>query len=516
MRSFFILLAVAGSFSAHSQVTYKDVAPVFYSRCTGCHHEGAHHFPFMNYTQTAGMAFSIQTALLNNRMPPWKADTSYTRFQHERIITASEKQLIIDWVNGGTLKGDTTLAPPAPVYNSAYQLAGEADLTLSIGKFTSRSLTHDEYHCFSIPTNLTTDRIIRAFEVVPGNKEIVHHAVITIDSTGTYQTDTSGMCYNIPGNVGLGSYAPGTRATVFPGEAPVKSGIYLKAGSRIIFQVHYPAGSKGKVDSTKIRLYFYPEGSAGIRRIYSATPLQNWNMAIPANTVTAFEAFFPSPNIPLPFSVSVYGVMPHSHLLCTSIVNYAFNNSGDTIPLIHIPQWDFEWQDYYTFRKLVKIPAGYKVYAKHWYDNTSNNINNPNNPPKMVFAGTDTGDEMLFDGALYLMYVPGDELVDIEAMIRRDPILSIKEHYNRNVRVLAYPNPYTDRLNLDFNLDRSTDVSVQLFSLQGQLLAEENLGKLRSGSHSWKMDSKHLQGKAVFYRLVTGEGSQAGIVLKAD
>ena len=149
--------------SITAQITYKDVAGVFYARCSNCHHTGASNFPFTNYTETALMSSSIQNDLNINRMPPWGADTTYSRFQHERIITSSEKQLILNWIAGGSLKGDTTLAPPLPTYPSGYQLSGNADLTLSIGQFTSTASTADKYYCFSLPSGLTQDRIIKAF-----------------------------------------------------------------------------------------------------------------------------------------------------------------------------------------------------------------------------------------------------------------------------------------------------------------------------------------------------------------
>ena len=119
--------------SITSQVDYKDVAGIFYARCTSCHHTGASNFPYMNYTETAALSGSIQYDLTNNIMPPWSADTSYTRFQHERIITASEKQLILNWISGGSLKGDTTLAPAAPVYPTGYQLVGNWIYCFSLG-----------------------------------------------------------------------------------------------------------------------------------------------------------------------------------------------------------------------------------------------------------------------------------------------------------------------------------------------------------------------------------------------
>ncbi len=514
-----LLFIAFGCFSGlNAQVVYKDVAAIFYARCTSCHHYGASDYPFMNYSQTSMMASSIENDLNSGKMPPWRADTTYTRFQHERIITSPEKQKILDWIAGGSLKGDTTQAPAPPVYTNQYQLSGIPDMVISIGTFTSTSTTVDKYFCFSVPSGLTQDRIIRAFEVVPGNKAIVHHAVITADTNGIYNSDLSGNCYNIPGNLGIGTYAPGAKATVFPGASPLKAGIFLKAGSKIIIQLHYPAGSAGEVDSTKLRLFFYPPGETGVRRIYSTTPLQNWSMVIPPNTVKPYSAYYPSVNGSLASDLSSFAVMPHSHLLCTSIIYYAFKPGIDTIPLVRIPKWDFEWQDYYIFKKLVRIPAGYKLYSKHVYDNTTNNPNNPNNPPITVFSNTGTKDEMLFDGMMYLNYQPGDELIDIQAIINSDPLLSVKQNAGGNAitSCVAFPNPFDHSFSLRYNLNQSSDVSVEITDVVGRKVASYDLGKQSDGSHTWDWDAKGVNaGDGVyFYRLKANNFTYVNKVIK--
>ena len=520
---FYFFLAFIFFNQANSQTFYKDVASIFYARCTSCHHTGASHHPFMNYTQTSAWASSIQYDLTTNKMPPWNADTSYTRFQHERIITTSEVQSILGWISGGALKGDTTLAPPAPIYSSNYELVGNADLTLSIGTFTSTSTNSDKYFCFSIPSGLTQDRIIRAFEVVPGNKAIVHHAVITADTTGNYTSDLSGNCYNIPGNLGIGTYAPGSKATVFPSQSPLKAGIFLRAGSKIIIQLHYPAGSNGQADSTKLRLFFYPVGTTGVRRIYSTTPLQNWSMIIPANTIKTYSAYYPSASSGLPASLSAFAVMPHSHLICKSILYYAVNPNVDTIPLVRINNWNFEWQDYYTFKKLVKIPAGYKLYSKHVYDNTSNNPNNPNNPPVMVFSNTGTKDEMLFDGMMYLYYQPGDELIDIEGIINADSLLSVRDLNTSNnfITGIAYPNPFNSLVNINYSVYQTSDVTIEIVDLIGRKIGFYDLGKQTYGSHSWEWDGKDINGNKTlpgiyFYKIKANNASFESKLIKQD
>lgn len=503
MRTLFIFfLALGYGQQISAQLFYKDVAGVFYARCTSCHHEGASDFPFMNYTQTSGSAPTIQAYLNLGIMPPWNADTSYTRFQHERIITASEKQKVLSWIASGALPGDTTQAPAAPVYSSAYQLAGNADLTIGIGNFTSTATTNDKYYCFSIPSGLTQDRIIRAFEIVPGNPAIVHHAVVTADTTGNYTSNLSGFCFNIPGNLGIGTYAPGTRATVFPSQAPLKAGIRLKAGSKIILQMHHPAGSAGEIDSTKIRLYFYPIGETGVRPIYSETPLQNWNMNILANTTATYSAYYPSPSVGLPSPISAFAVMPHSHLLCKSMLLYAVNPGIDTVKLIRINNWDFEWQDYYSFNQLVKIPAGYKLYAKHVYDNTGNNPNNPNNPPINVSAGTGTFDEMLFDGMLYLNYQAGDELINVKAIIDSDPLLAtgirpLKPDASE-IKAMAFPNPFSEETEIRYLLNSTSDVRIEILDLHGRnLIGLHVIEKQVPGIQTWIWDGKNTVGLPV-------------------
>lgn len=512
-----------------SQVEYKDVAGIFYARCTSCHHTGASNYPYMNYTQTAALASSIAYDLQNNIMPPWSADTTYTRFQHERIITSSEKQKILDWITGGVTKGDTTLAPVAPIYSNGFQLAGNADLTLSIGNFASTASTGDKYYCFSIPTGLIQDRIIRAYEVIPGNPAIVHHAVITADTTGMYASDLSGSCYTLAGNLGIGTYAPGSKATVFPSQLPVKGGIYLKAGSKLIIQTHYPAGSAGQMDSTKIRLYFYPVNETGVRRIYTTTPLQNWSMAIPANTVKTFSAYYPSATSSLPTDLSAFAVMPHSHLLCTSILYYAVKPGIDTIKLVKINKWDFEWQDYYTFKKLVKIPTGYKLYSKHVYDNTSANPNNPSSPPINVYSNTGTKDEMLFDGMMYLYYQPGDELIDIETMINNDTLyntntaVGIKDIENKSaiINSIAYPNPFTNSIAIKYILNRASDINIEITDLIGRKIYANKLANQTEGYHELNWDGKDSFGSKVsagiyFYKIKAGAYTFENKIIKQD
>ena len=458
--------------TAKAQLVYKDVAQIFFNNCTSCHHSGGGTpMPLMNFTQTSSYASSILYHVEEGHMPPWSPDTSFSRFIGERIITQAEKNDIISWVNSGALAGDTTLAPPAPVYTTEYKLIGTPSLILKMPTFVSNAGSTDSYVCFTIPSGLTQDRILRAYEIVPGNPDIVHHVIVNIDTAGTSATDLSGNCFNAPGDLSIGGYAPGSAPIIFPGEFPLKAGINIPAGSNIVMQLHYPPGTSGMVDSTQIRMYFYPLNETGIRPVHNSTLLQNWGLYMLPNTVSSFSDEYPDPdNGVLPASFSMFSAFPHSHKVCVSIENYAYAGT-DTIPLIRINEWDFMWQGYYTFSKLVKIPAGYKLFSKHVYDNTANNLNNPNSPPALVIAGTRTTDEMLFDSFLWLDYEPGDELIDLQGLLANDTLLALKTNNIKPVspvKVFVYPNPASDKLCI--NLSKKAEYKARFLNIAGQTI----------------------------------------------
>ncbi len=472
-----------------AQPVYKDVASIFYTRCTSCHNSERSTINFINYSSTKPWANTIKADLQINRMPPWHPDSTYTRFLHENKILPAEKTAIINWVTAGALQGDTTQAPPAPVY-SKYRLSGVPDLELTIPTFTSNASTTDSYVCFSVPTGLTVDRIIKAFEITPGNPGIVHHVVVDVDSAGFGTSNLAGNCYSSGGDFSIGAYAPGSPPTVFPSVGQLKMGIRLKSGSKLRLQIHYPAGSVGKVDSTKIRIFFYPVGTTGIRPVYVYTPLQNWSLSIPANTVKTFTA----QEAAMTYDRSVFAIFPHSHKVAKTLLNYAYV-PGDTIPLCRINNWDFNFQGYYTFKKMVKVPTGYKLFAKHVYDNTTAHVASPVN----TSAGFATTNEMLFDGVMFVVYQPGDENLSLEDLMGKQMgSLYSHDNYNfaginefgspqREFSAYAFPNPFSDQIRIGYTLPVSAKVTVEVFSMLGTKVKTLQNGNETEGTHeiSW-------------------------------
>lgn len=500
-----ICLLILFSIRINAQTTYNDVAGIFYTRCASCHNQyGNAPFPLTTYSETAPFSSSILHALQIGKMPPWQPDTSYTRFLHEKIITNSENAAIIEWINDGSLQGNPALAPPSPVF-SKYKLTGQPDKIVKIPNFLINSTpTHDAYDIFAIPLNLPSNKVVRAIEIVPNNPSVVHHVVVSVDTTMTMTSDLSGNAYGAMGQIALSGSL--SQPVVYPNSPQLKTGVTIPQVSQLYVQMHYSASAGNLIDSTEFRLYFYPDNEPNIREMYIMVPLQNWYFWINPEEVKAVEVDTTQFNT---FDVSLFSALPHSHQICKSVINYAYNpNSQDTIPLIKIDDWDFHQQDYYFYRNLVRIPAGYRYKGIHVYDNTSSNPNNPFSPPQWIPVGLNATDEMFFDAFQFLVYYPGDENIDLESIINNDtlwaPTTGISELLTNYNYTFAYPNPsntaFTIQLVTTYNHD---DYSIQIYDLSGKEVKLNSQKKENSFAVSWNDEPNGMY----FYKILSNKNN---------
>lgn len=462
--------------NGYAQTWSGDVAQIFYNKCTSCHHNGGiAPFSLMTYQESSPMAASIYAAIspgAAHQMPPWPPDNNYQQYLHDRALTAAEKNTLLNWLNNGFPEGNSAQTPPPPVYNAGSVL-GAGDLMVKMPNYISNaSIQSDDYVCFSVPTNLTETRIIKAVEVIPGNMEIVHHALVYIDHNGVESSNTSGFCSSPSAATTklLSAYVPGAAPLIFPSAAPLKLGVDIGPGSNIYFAMHYPSGSAGMLDSTKVILHFYPPGTTGIRQVSADPIIADFNFNLTANQVTTLTAQYPN-NGGVPVAVSALSVMPHMHLLGQSIKSYALApNNLDTLKHINIPNWDFHWQGFYTFSNLQKIPAGYKFKGEAVFNNTSNNPFNPNTPPQNVQFGENTTDEMFIVYYHYLLYQPGDENYNLSELVSA----SLSEFPGMNsMGVKIHPNPLTDGdLTLEFDEPLTLGTQVFIYNAQGKLVKD--------------------------------------------
>ena len=405
----FILLIPAIGFGQNPNYS-EDIAPILYGKCLQCHYNGGiAPLTLETYASVVSNGGMIQHVTASGEMPPWPADTLFQNYANENVLSMNEINTILDWITNGVPLGDTSLLPTMPIFGNSSQL-GVPDLELQMPTYASTATSNsDDYVCFSIPTGLLQNRRIKAIEVIPGNLQTVHHVLVSVDPFPNSSIVTTADCMGPQGDM-LYSYAPGALPLTYPENTNNSFGVVLPANSSVSFAMHYPEGSLGQLDSTKVRFYFYPQTTV-IREI-SYDFLINEGLFgapfyLPPNQITEITGSFG----PTSQDYSFMSVFPHMHLLGKDMVIYAVTPLNDTINLIKINKWDFEWQYSYFFEKFIKIPGGSIIYAKANYDNTVS----PSNPiPVTVQSGFNTQDEMFIGGFQFLPYQLGDENISID------------------------------------------------------------------------------------------------------
>lgn len=504
-----LLIIVTGMvrLSAQTPTWSSDVASIIYDNCSSCHHEGGiGPFSLMSYDEALTNAYGIGVQVAAKLMPPWKANPDYVHFQDERFLSAEAMTTIADWVNAGYPAGDLATAPSPPVFNSNSQM-NEIDQTLSLPEWTVTS-DIDQYRSFVIPAGASAGKYLNQIEYQPGNNAIVHHIVIWADPTNISQTlddldplpgfESNGtMPASIFSSL-IGAWAPGSGLF----KLPENMGIKIESDFDYVVEIHYAPGSMNQSDSTKINLKFtnYPT----IREVYVDAVLQYFfgmtdgPLFIPANTVKTFHESYHLNG----YNVSLIGVFPHMHRIGTAFKSWAESSSGSITPLIDIPKWSFHWQGFYNYQKLIPVFSGSTFWAEATYDNTTNNPDNPSNPPQDVSAGEHTTDEMMIGFFAYAQYQPGDENVVLDSSL----VSGNNSLLNNQFSVRMFPNPVAEQLNLEISLATAGFVSFQIYDMQGSLISYAQFTTISEGKHNASIPVADLPTGMYILKMQTASG----------
>ena len=413
-------LATAPLFAANTgtpQVTfYKDVLPVLQKNCQECHRPGeAAPMAFLNYESTRPWAKAIKAAVSTAKMPPWYADTHYGKFANDRRMNDKEIATLKDWADAGAPAGDPKLAPAEHAFAEGWVI-GKPDIVLEMPvTFDIPASGTIDYQYVVIPTNLKEDTWVQIAEARPDDRAHVHHILAFIREPGSpYMKDlpmgqlvTAKQMYEdakkkieaLPPDErakasrrggGQGSfadllvgYAPGTVPTTLkPGEAKL-----VKAGSDLVFQMHYTANGKPGRDRSRIGL------------ILAKGPVKERVLSL-ASADSKFEIPAGDPNYRVESSFTLgadarlVSLLPHMHLRGKDFEYTAVYPTGETEKLLSVPHYDFNWQLTYYLATPKILPAGTRIDCVAHFDNSSNNPANPD-PKSSVRFGEQSWDEMM-------------------------------------------------------------------------------------------------------------------------
>lgn len=415
--------AAAQSTATPHQVTFnRDIAPIVYGHCAQCHHPGeAGPFPLLTYAEVRSHARQIAFVTNKRVMPPWLPEPGELKFADELRLSDEQIATIQAWVEQGAIEGSPADLPARPTFTAGWQL-GKPDVIVRAEKpYMLPASGSDSYWNFVFRNPVTRSHWLKAIEIRPGDKRLVHHANILVDR------EESGRRLEKEPGAGFGGMELIIESEAFdpdshflfwkPGSAPYVEpdgmALRLDKNTDLVLNTHLQPSGKPEPILPTLGLYF-TDKPATLHPIL--IQLDNDRLLdIPAGE----KNFLVSDDFSLPVDATVLAIYPHAHYLGKNLLAFATLPDGTKKTLIHISHWDLNWQAVYRYENPPLLPQGTTISMRFSYDNSADNIRNPNQPPKRVMAGNRASDEMAH---LWLQVLPGEP-----ADSTVDPRLQIQE-----------------------------------------------------------------------------------------
>jgi hypothetical protein len=434
--------------------TYAEhVKPILETNCVSCHTAGGiAPFTLDEYESARDTAKSVAAATRAKRMPPFPPAGESPKFNHELRLSDDEIAVLSNWYWAGAPSGDLKNAKTGEP--RAFPTV-RADVKLDIGRnFQPSAELSDEYRCFILDPKLDADRFIAGYDIVPGNRKVVHHVLmyelpdnVLTEARALERAETDGRggytCFGGPrvgsGLQPIGAWAPGGAGVKFP----AGTGAKIRSSSKLVVQVHYNLANGAEPDRTGVNLELAPK-DAKLRALQNFSPvapveiacagvtptdathpcsrqsayarvlqlnnsrgnqrrmagrdlemcsqaLDSYRDPVDASRITTSCEYF------TPARLTIYGLTGHMHYLGKSVKIEKLSPNGSRRVLLDIPRWDFHWQGFYWLQQPVTLERGDKVRISCVFDNSQANqpfLNGKQREPRYVVWGEGTDEEM--------------------------------------------------------------------------------------------------------------------------
>ena len=373
-----------------SSVTYsRQIARLFQQHCIECHRPGEiAPFTLTEYDEVVGWAETIAEVVRDRRMPPWHANSRFGQFSNARGMSEDEKQLIYEWVEQGAPQGDPAQLPRPQRFVDGWQLSSQPDRVIAMQDkpFNVPAEGVIPYKYFVVDPGFEEDKWVTAAEVIPGNRSVVHHAIVFIRPPRSGTLNGFGW---------LTAFVPGQ------GAMQLESGQArrIPAGSKLIFQMHYTPVGTEQEDQTCVGLEF-----TDVKKI-----TQEVITLVAANRRFELQPFVDGQVVEstlqrIPGGATLLAMSPHMHLRGKSF-RFVLHRDQQQETMLDIPNYDFNWQHVYKLREPRKLVDGEQIQCIAHFDNSEDNLVNPN-PSATVHWGDQTWEEMMI--AFFEVAIPLD------------------------------------------------------------------------------------------------------------
>ncbi len=409
---------------AHREISYAEqIAPLLAQRCGGCHRDGGvAPWSMSSYEMVRGWSPMMREVVRTRRMPPWHADPHVSRFENDLSLSVEETRLLVHWIEAGAPRGEgpdplreaaqSKQSNPSseskgrafvPVSMGAAAAAGDAEawtlgppdlvLTLPTQSIPATGVVEYRYETLDVP--LESDAWIRGVEIRPSNAAVMHHGTAYLIPPAGGRVKTEGPSFTR----GLfAGYVPGREAEPFPDDTAV----FLPAGSRIRFQLHYTTTGRAEEDTPRMALHLSREPVSHELKIGAAV---NYGFEIPAGARDHEDVARRT----LEKDILVYQLSPHMHFRGKRMRFEAHHPDGRVEPLLSVPNYNFNWQRRYVLAEPRRLPAGTTIEVRAGFDNSDRNPANPD-PDSPVYWGEQSFEEMLIGYFVYRELAPGESV----------------------------------------------------------------------------------------------------------
>jgi hypothetical protein len=358
------------------EVTYAEhIAPIFDAHCVSCHRAGeVGPMTLDTYDQAFAWRETIREVIESRRMPPWSARGGH--FANNPSLSSKDRDLVIRWLDVGAPEGDPDKRPALPKFPSGWSIS--PTVTFRAPEFQVPAEGVLDYQEFVIDPGFAKDTWVRAIEIRPGNRAVVHHASLLMKPKdarpGMFYYDEMFDAY-------LALYVPGNTSTRLPPGTAKR----IPAGWNLVLSVHYVPNGSPQADRSQIALELCNEPQVQIATRMVSRPIE----LAPGEVKTAIA------ETTLDADYLLIALYPHMHLRGRSMRLEAIAPGGAAETLLDVPDYDFEWQHRYVLARPRVLTAGTRLRCTAVYDNSAANPRNPD-PMAHVKYGPATTDEMFF------------------------------------------------------------------------------------------------------------------------
>ena len=389
------------------QVTFnRDIAPILFHYCSPCHRPGeGGPFPLLTYADAKARARQIAAVTSKRFMPPWLPEPQELRFADELHLSNEQITLLQMWVEQGAVEGASADLPPAPQFVPGWQLGRPDEIIEAKKPYTLPASGSDMYWNFVFRTPVDRKRWLKAIEIRPGEKRAVHHANILVDRNQSARRQEAEPGAGFPGmelKIESETFDPDShflfwKPGIVPRPEPEGMSLRLDTETDLVLNMHLQPSGKTEKIQPNLGLYFTDKPATLFPLLLQ---LENdRQLDIPPGE----KHFLVTDEFTLPVDVDLLAIYPHAHYLGKDLEALATLPDGSAKTLIHIQRWDLNWQAVYRYADPVPLSKGTTISMRYVYDNSSENLANPNDPPRRVVAGNRSSDEMAH---LWLQVLP--------------------------------------------------------------------------------------------------------------